>query len=146
MDEIYRPKLDATRTLGQRHNQAHFDYNLSGQATRYQQDGGSYQSLSGYGQTGFNLGARRVRSQYQANYTSDTQGTRFDWDQFYAYRPLPMLAAKLTLGEIYLNSQIFDSVRFTGANLASDERMLPPNCKVMPRRSTALPKATPKSR
>lgn len=104
-----------------------FDYNLSGQATRYQQDGGSYQSLSGYGQTGFNLGAWRVRSQYQANYTSDTQGTRFDWDQFYAYRPLPMLAAKLTLGEIYLNSQIFDSVRFTGANLASDERMLPPN-------------------
>lgn len=38
-----------------------------------------------------------------------------------------MQAAKLTLGEIYLNSQVFDSVRFTGANLASDERMLPPN-------------------
>lgn len=104
-----------------------FDYNLSGQATRYQQDNGSYQSLSGYGQTGFNIGAWRFRSQYQANYTSGTQGTRFDWDQFYAYRPLPMLAAKLMLGEIYLNSQLFDSIRFTGANLASDERMLPPN-------------------
>lgn len=38
-----------------------------------------------------------------------------------------MQAAKLTVGEIYLNSQVFDSVRFTGANLASDERMLPPN-------------------
>jgi outer membrane usher protein FimD/PapC len=64
-----------------------FDYNLSGQATRYQQDGGSYQSFQVTGRQDFNLGAWRVRSQYQANYTSDTQGTRFDWDQFYAYRP-----------------------------------------------------------
>lgn len=38
-----------------------------------------------------------------------------------------MQAARLTLGEIYLDSNVFDSYRFTGINLASDERMLPPN-------------------
>ena len=104
-----------------------FDYSVSGQATHYEQGGDRYRSLSGYGQTGFNLGAWRFRGQYQANYASDENRGRIDWDQIYAYRPLPMQAAKLTLGEIYLNSQVFDSVRFTGANLASDERMLPPN-------------------
>lgn len=104
-----------------------FDYSVSGQATHYEQGGDHYRSLSGYGQTGFNLGAWRFRGQYQANYASDENRGRIDWDQIYAYRPLPMQAAKLTVGEIYLNSQVFDSVRFTGANLASDERMLPPN-------------------
>ena len=104
-----------------------FDYSVSGQATHYEQGGDRYRSLSGYGQTGFNLGAWRFRGQYQANYASDDNRGRIDWDQIYAYRPLPMQAAKLTVGEIYLNSQVFDSVRFTGANLASDERMLPPN-------------------
>ncbi|HEP1058596.1 TPA: fimbria/pilus outer membrane usher protein [Klebsiella aerogenes] len=104
-----------------------FDYSISGQATHYEQGGDHYRSLSGYGQTGFNLGAWRFRGQYQANYASDDNHGRIDWDQIYAYRPLPMQAAKLTVGEIYLNSQVFDSVRFTGVNLASDERMLPPN-------------------
>lgn len=104
-----------------------FDYSVSGQATHYEQGGDRYRSLSGYGQTGFNFGAWRFRGQYQANYASDDNRGRIDWDQIYAYRPLPMQAAKLTVGEIYLNSQVFDSVRFTGANLASDERMLPPN-------------------
>lgn len=108
-------------------NGAIFDYNLSGQATHYLQESGHYQSLSGYGQSGFNLGAWRFRGQYQLNAGSGGEGTHFNWDQFYAWLPLPMRAAKLTLGEIYLNSQIFDSVRFTGVNYASDERMLPPN-------------------
>ncbi|EMB4324213.1 fimbria/pilus outer membrane usher protein [Pluralibacter gergoviae] len=108
-------------------NGAIFDYNLSGQATHYLKEGGHYQTLSGYGQTGFNVGAWRFRSQYQMNYGSGGQSARFDWDQFYAYRPLPMHEAKLTVGEIYLDSQVFDSVRFTGVNLASDERMLPPS-------------------
>lgn len=103
-----------------------FDYNLSGQATRYQQEGGYYRSLSGYGQAGLNFGAWRLRGQYQADYTSESGQKRFSWDQIYAYRPLPMQASKLTVGEIYLNSQVFDSLRFTGINLASDERMLPP--------------------
>ncbi|WP_058910660.1 fimbria/pilus outer membrane usher protein [Entomohabitans teleogrylli] len=104
-----------------------FDYSLTGQYTRQFDMNENYSSLSGYGQAGANLGAWRLRSEYQTNYYSSNHKFDFNWNQIYAYRPLPTMAAKLTAGEIYLNSQVFDTVRFTGLNLASDERMLPPN-------------------
>ncbi|MFW2168140.1 fimbria/pilus outer membrane usher protein, partial [Enterobacter cloacae complex sp.6722794] len=37
--------------------------------------------------------------------------------------------ASLTLGENYLNSEIFSSWRYTGASLESDDRMLPPKLR-----------------
>ncbi|WP_075181467.1 fimbria/pilus outer membrane usher protein [Pantoea sp. 1.19] len=103
-----------------------FDYNLNGQLTRQFDRQPDTRSLSGYGQAGVNLGAWRLRGEYQTSYYSQPRRFQYDWNQFYAFRPLPQMAATLTLGEMYLNSQLFSSVRFTGANLASDERMLPP--------------------
>ncbi|XWR69884.1 Outer membrane usher protein PapC [Providencia manganoxydans] len=104
------------------------DYNLLGTISRSLKSNTNRHSLSAYGQTGFNLGEWRFRADYQANYNE--HGDRnFDWNQFYGYRPLTSMAAKLTFGEIYLNSQVFDTVRYTGVNLASDERMLPPNLR-----------------
>ncbi|MBV4414028.1 fimbria/pilus outer membrane usher protein [Enterobacteriaceae bacterium YMB-R22] len=104
-----------------------FDYSVTGQLTHRFKGEGDYDSLSGYGQTGFNVGGWRMRADYQANYDNKEHKSNFTWNQFYAYRPLPTMAAKLTLGEIYLNSRVFDTVRFTGINLESDERMLPPS-------------------
>lgn len=104
------------------------DYNLTGSISRSLTRHTNKHSLSAYGQTGFNLGAWRFRADYQANY-NEHGDSKFDWNQFYAYRPLIHMAAKLTLGEIYLNSQIFDTIRYTGLNLSSDERMLPPNLR-----------------
>ena len=103
-----------------------FDYSLNGQLTRQFNGQENYSAVSGYGQAGANIGGWRLRGEYQTSYYSQNHQFDFDWNQIYAYRPLPMIAAKLTLGEIYLNSQVFDTVRFTGVNLASDERMLPP--------------------
>nr|WP_314425846.1 fimbria/pilus outer membrane usher protein [uncultured Erwinia sp.] len=104
------------------------DYSISGQTTRRVKNGsGSTTSFSAYGQTGVNLGAWRLRAQYQGDYSGSEHEHNFEFNQIYAYRPLPMQAAKITLGEIYSNSKVFDTVRFTGINLASDERMLPPN-------------------
>lgn len=103
-----------------------FDYSLNGQITRQFDGSRNYSSVSGYGQAGANIGSWRLRGEYQTSYYSNNHQVSFDWNQIYAYRPLPMMAAKLTLGEIYLNSQVFDTLRFTGINLASDERMLPP--------------------
>ena len=103
------------------------DYSLTGQYTRQLDMHEDYTTLSGYGQTGFNLGGWRLRGEYQTSYYSATHQFDFDMNQIYAYRPLPMMAAKLTAGEIYLDSQVFDTARFTGLNLASDERQLPPN-------------------
>ncbi|MDS0787563.1 fimbria/pilus outer membrane usher protein [Proteus vulgaris] len=103
------------------------DYTLTGTST-HPNKGNNNNSLTGYGQAGINFGEWRLRAEYQGNYSSEySSNNSFDWNQIYAYKPLPNQAAKLTLGETYLNSQVFDSFRFTGANIQSDERMLPPS-------------------
>ncbi|MFE8117294.1 fimbria/pilus outer membrane usher protein [Brenneria goodwinii] len=103
------------------------DYNLTGNVRRGGSTG-TFQYLSGYGTTGFNLGAWRYRADYRyfMNKSRNTRNEAFSWDQFYAYRPLPLMSADLSLGEMYLNTNLFDSIRFTGASLASNEEMLPP--------------------
>jgi outer membrane usher protein PapC len=111
-----------------------FDYNLNGQTQRQQRSGGQSNSLSGNGTAGANLGGWRLRADWQGQLNHQTgsgQGTdqRLDWSRYYAYRALPALRSRLTLGEDYLNSGLFDSFRFTGASLVSDDNMLPPNLR-----------------
>ena len=52
-----------------------------------------------------------------------------DWSRYYAYRAVSALRSKLTLGEGYLDSGLFDSFRFGGLSLRSDDNMLPPNLR-----------------
>ena len=111
-----------------------FDYNVNGQTQRQQRSGGQSNSLSGNGIVGANLGAWRLRADWQGqldHQTGSGQGTdqRLDWSRYYAYRALPALRSRLTLGEDYLNSGMFDSFRFTGISLVSDDNMLPPNLR-----------------
>ncbi|MDD0972844.1 outer membrane usher protein [Pseudomonas fontis] len=109
-----------------------FDYNLYGQTQR-QAVGDDRNSLSGTGVVGANLGAWRLRADWQARYDNASAGQgvgrQMEWTRYYAYRALPGLGAKLTVGEDFLNSAVFDSLRFTGASLASDDNMLPPNLR-----------------
>ncbi|MFL4557443.1 outer membrane usher protein [Yersinia kristensenii] len=109
-----------------------FDYNLLGQLNRQQKSNTSNNTLSGNGTTGANLGAWRLRADWQSRVeqNSDAESNRkWDWSRYYAYRAIPSLGAKLTLGEDFLNSAIFDSFRFSGASLATDDNMLPPNLR-----------------
>lgn len=111
------------------------DYYINAQSIDKQHDSrsSSDNTLSGNGTTGVNLGAWRLRADWQMipDSTSSTSAMSSDmeWSRFYAYRPIPALAAKLTAGEDYLYSDIFDSFRFTGAGLKSDNNMLPPNLR-----------------
>lgn len=110
------------------------DYYLNAQTWRQQQYGQRSYNVSGNGTLGANLGAWRLRADWQTRLEHQTgmgQGTRqsWDWSRYYAYRALPRLGAKLTLGENYLYSDIFDSFRFTGVSLISDDSMLPPNLR-----------------
>ncbi len=110
-----------------------FDYNVNAQTTKPAQ-GNDTQSLSGNGTAGFNAGAWRFRADWQANYNHTTgqqssSQRNWDWSRYYAYRAIAALRAKLTMGENYLNSGIFDSFRFMGASLVSDDNMLPPNLR-----------------
>ncbi|WP_409309772.1 outer membrane usher protein [Pectobacterium sp. B1J-3] len=109
------------------------DYNFNAQST-FPSKGKNTQTLSGNGSSGFNLGPWRFRADWQGNYdhtTGEANSTRNDWDvsRYYMYRAIASLRAKLTLGESYLNSNIFDSFRYLGAGLISDDNMLPPNLR-----------------
>lgn len=107
------------------------DYNFNAQSQHL--DGGQNSNdISGNGVFGANLGAWRVRADWQARYDDrpgSQRGAQLDWSRYYAYRAIPSLGAKLTVGENYLTSSIFDSFRFAGASLATDDNMLPPNLR-----------------
>ncbi|CAI1742741.1 Outer membrane usher protein papC precursor [Serratia quinivorans] len=111
-----------------------FDYNVNAQTQKNLKGGGSSYNLSGNGTSGANLGAWRLRADWQANLNHQTGSNQptdkqFDWSRYYAYRAIPALRSRLTMGEDYLNSDIFDSLRFSGASLRSDDSMLPPNLR-----------------
>lgn len=102
------------------------DYNLF--ANHYQpEEGSDTNNINTYGTAGANLGAWRLRSDYQYSQTHTDTGSDTDgrFSRVYMFRPLPSLGAKLTLGETDFQSAIFDAFTYTGASLVSDERMLP---------------------
>lgn len=109
-----------------------FDYNLSAHVQRQQRSNSGSRSINGYGVAGANLGPWRLRGDWQTNVNQQkNSGSQkdFTWNRYYLYRALPALRSRLTLGEDYLASDIFDSVRYTGVSLASDDQMLPPNLR-----------------
>ncbi|MFU2316895.1 outer membrane usher protein [Rahnella sp. PCH160] len=109
-----------------------FDYNLNAQRNRPQNNEATT-DISGNGTTGLNIGAWRMRADWQAqkNSASDdsAQSNSWDWSRFYAYRALKAWNAKLTMGEDYLASDMFDNFRFAGVSVKSDDNMLPPNLR-----------------
>lgn len=81
-----------------------------------------------------NVGAWRFRADWQGNYSHRTDNSggneqNWSWNRYYLYRSIAAARAKLTLGEDYLSSDMFDSFRYTGASLISDDSMLPPNLR-----------------
>lgn len=109
------------------------DYSLNAQQQR-SHNSGDRLNLSGNGTAGVNLGTWRLRADWQGRAERQSgehaQASReFDWSRFYAWRALSWLGAKLMIGENYLDSSLFDSFRFTGASLTSDDSMLPPNLR-----------------
>ena len=73
--------------------------------------------------SGINLGAWRLRN--ESNYSYINRKGRFQSNRNYVQRDITSLKAQLTMGASYSSSQIFDSFRFKGVQLASDEAMLP---------------------
>ncbi|GHD96054.1 membrane protein [Pseudocitrobacter faecalis] len=102
------------------------DYNLF--ASTYRPNHGEHsENYNSYGTAGANLGAWRLRSDYQISQTqsSGSAQTTRSISRTYLFRPLPSLGAKLTLGETDFSSNVFDAFSYNGAAIASDDRMLP---------------------
>lgn len=109
------------------------DYYMNGQSQRQEHGGGTSYNLSGNGTVGGNMGAWRLRADWQTRLEHRGNGQRagnsWDWSRYYAYRAIPSLGAQFSLGENFLYSDIFDSFRFTGVSLVTDDSMLPPNLR-----------------
>ncbi|MEO3992297.1 outer membrane usher protein [Pseudocitrobacter cyperus] len=106
------------------------DYNINFQ-TQHANNASDSQNLSGTGVFGANFGPWRARADWQANWNRRSGYTDkdFTFSRYYLYRAIPTLKAKLTMGEDYLSSDIFDTFRFSGVSLNSDLSMLPPSLR-----------------
>ncbi|MCO7508349.1 fimbria/pilus outer membrane usher protein [Serratia fonticola] len=109
------------------------DYNTNVTTSR-QPGQGQQQRASINGTVGANLDAWRLRADYQANYnrsagSHSSTDSSFEFSRVYLFRPIPQWQSTLTMGENYVNSQLFDSWRYAGLALASDDQMLPPRLR-----------------
>lgn len=105
------------------------NYNLSG-ANNYARNGDGRDDNSQYAnlRPGINIGPWRLRNYTTYNRSSNGQG---QWDTVYTYaqRNIVALKSQLTLGDSSSPSDVFDSVPFRGAQLASDDEMMPDSMK-----------------
>ncbi|HGM6668033.1 TPA: outer membrane usher protein [Serratia marcescens] len=109
-----------------------FDYNLNALSQHQKREGSNEVTVSGNGTAGANFGAWRLRADWQGQINNQNRNysqKNLDWSRYYIYRAVPAWRSRLTLGEDYLNSNIFDSFRFLGASLVSDDNMLPPDLR-----------------
>lgn len=102
------------------------DYSIIGNYANYKDSSASHY-LNSYGTVGANIGTWRLRSNYQYQNEFRQRGSHsdFDWIQTYAFTDLPSWSSKLFVGEHYTSTNVFDSVRFIGVSVFSDENMLP---------------------
>ncbi len=122
------------------------DYNMTAQSNS-QQYRGTRNALTGNGTLGANAGAWRLRADWQTRIEgrgATHQQPNLEWSRYYAYRAVPALKAKLVVGEDYLYSDLFDSFRFTGASLNSDQSQLPPNLRGYAPQVTGIAKTNAK--
>lgn len=111
-------------------NGAIFDYSFNAQTTDRKK--GRSDNLNGNGIAGFNVGAWRLRGDWQSQMqrtTGQPSQQKFAWSRFYALRAVPSLRSTLRVGEDYLDSNLFGGFRYTGGNLSSTDAMLPPNLR-----------------
>ncbi|EOI3528073.1 fimbria/pilus outer membrane usher protein [Cronobacter dublinensis] len=98
------------------------NYTFNGTDTQSDVDAGDSSQYLNL-QNGLNIGPWRVRN-YATWSKSEDEAS---WDTVYTFlqRDIKPWRSQLTLGESYSPSMIFDSVKFKGAQLATDDNMLP---------------------
>lgn len=99
---------------------AFVDYNLTGAQT--QQSQGSYQSHYLNLRSGINLGGWRLRNIASMQYDTTR---RWRSQSTYLQHDVRALKSQLRIGDTYTSGDVFDSVQFRGAQLMSNEEMLP---------------------
>lgn len=108
------------------------NYNFTGNSVHSDNSGDSNYAYLNL-QTGLNVGAWRFRDNSTWNYSSGDGSSNEEnkWQHVNSWleRDIEQLRSRLTIGDHYTNSDVFDSVNFRGAQLSSDENMLPDSLK-----------------
>lgn len=102
------------------------NYSLSGSRAKLPEGGSSNYAYLNL-QSGFNIGAWRLRDSSTWNYSESQNYRQNQWKHINTYleRSIIPLRSRLTVGDGYTNGDIFDSLNFRGVQLASDDSMLP---------------------
>lgn len=86
--------------------------------------GGDYRSVYASLNAGLNIGAWYFRHNGGYNWQKDVGG-EYNATNTYVQRDINAIRGRVIVGEYNTTGQLFNSIPFTGAQLASDERMLP---------------------
>lgn len=102
---------------------AFVNYNLNARQT-HRRNLNSRRDLSMGFRSGVNVGEWRLRNDSYLTSSSRRQ-TKFTSQNTYVQRSFSDIKSQMVMGEAYTYSPLFDSVRFLGMQLASDEAMRP---------------------
>ncbi|HEF4761902.1 TPA: fimbrial biogenesis outer membrane usher protein [Pseudomonas putida] len=99
-------------------------------ANLYRNENDFADSSNFYGSVNAGVNLDEWRLRYNGNYSnSKNDGTQsqsnYNSISTYAQHDVTRLKSQFTVGQYYTDSAVFDSVPFTGVQLASDDRMLP---------------------
>jgi outer membrane usher protein len=97
-------------------------YNVNGYTS--ESHGNTFNSLFAGVNAGLNVGAWYLR--HNGSYSQMSDGpSQYSSINTYLQRDIPLLKGRMLLGESNTTGQLFDTLPFSGVQLASDERMLP---------------------
>jgi len=130
--EISVPQIMLRREARGAIDPALWDHGVTAAFVDYSYNGYRRQSASARGDTshylglrsGLNVGAWRLRHQASASHNAYS-GFRYRGHSAQIERALPRLNSRLTLGDTVTDGRAFDSVRFRGVRIDSDDRMRP---------------------
>lgn len=104
-------------------NAFRLNYNFTGSNTFGKNGRPDQNNYYGNIQSGLNIGAWRLRN--YTIYSSNHPNSKWKNIQLYAQRDILPWQSRLTLGENYTSTPVFDSIPYRGIELRSDTRMLP---------------------
>lgn len=103
-------------------NAAFVGYNVN--TTRLAEQGQDHDSVFASFANGINLAGWHFRNQSTFSYASGS-GRQGQAVSTWVERNIVALRSRLRIGKTYTDDNVFDSIQFTGAQLTSDENMLP---------------------
>ncbi|WP_333011290.1 fimbrial biogenesis usher protein [Kluyvera sichuanensis] len=105
------------------------NYNFTGNNVQNRVGGSSQYAYLNL-QSGLNVGAWRLRDNSTWSYSSgSTSENQWQHVNTWLERDITPFRSRLTLGDSYTNGDVFDGINFRGAQLASDDNMLPDSQK-----------------